>query len=116
MQAAEHDRRGNDEIAARRAVFARRRALGFANVFEDALAGGDVRTPGFGEGEATAGAVDQPGLEMRLKLGTFRLTVASGIPSAREAAERLPPSTAASSVAMDSRRSIMLPLFGRLSL
>src|SRR5215471_17340013 len=37
---------------------------------------------------------------------TFRLTVASGIPSLRAAADRLPASTAASSVDMDSNRSI----------
>src|SRR5215510_4164565 len=38
----------------------------------------------------------------------FRLTVGSGMPSLREAAERLPPSTAASSVVMAAKRSISI--------
>src|SRR6266404_3365622 len=47
---------------------------------------------------------------------TFRLTVASGMPSLRDAAERLPASTAASRVDMDSSRSITLPYNGRIVL
>ena len=60
MQPAEHDRRGDDQVASRRAVFARRGALGFSDVFEDALAGRDVGSARIGQRQAPAGPVDEP--------------------------------------------------------
>ena len=42
MQPAEGDRRSDDEVRPRRRVGARRRALGFADLVENALAGGDI--------------------------------------------------------------------------
>jgi hypothetical protein len=71
MQAAEHDRRGDGEVASRRHVFAGRSALGFTDVFKDPLAGRNVGAAGIGEHEATAGPIDEPCPQVRLEFGHF---------------------------------------------
>ena len=68
MQTAEDDRRGDHQIAFRRAVFARRGALGFAHVLKDALARRDIGSSRVGQTELPARPVEEPRLEMRLKV------------------------------------------------
>ena len=51
MQPAEHQRRGDDEVALRRGIFARRGALGLRDIVEDAPRRGDVVAAGIGEVE-----------------------------------------------------------------
>src|SRR5882724_12624199 len=75
VEAAEDDRRGDDEIAFRRAVFACRGTLGFADLFENPPAGGDVGSPRIGEREATVRPLEELRLEMRLE---FRDLAADG--------------------------------------
>src|ERR1700732_1922103 len=96
VETPEYDRCGDDQLASGSAVLACCGALGFPDVIEDALAGGDV------------GATASVRMSLRLvrvtsrvrrcasSSETFRLTVASGMPSLRDAPERLPASTAAS--------------------
>ena len=54
VQTAEDDGRGDDQIAFRRAVFARCRALSFAHVLKDALARRDIGSPRIGQCQSPA--------------------------------------------------------------
>jgi hypothetical protein len=107
VETPEYDRCGDDQLASGGAVLACCGALGFPDVIEDALARGYVGATGVGEDESSARPGDELCAQMRLQLSeTFRLTVASGIPSLRDAPERLPASTAASNADMASSLSM----------
>src|SRR3546814_10248335 len=49
---AQHERRGDPQLAARLGKLTRRGPFGFGDVFEDAFAGGEVIAAGVGEREA----------------------------------------------------------------
>ena len=54
MQTAEDNRCSDDQVAFRRAVLARRSALGFSDFFEDPLAGRDIRPARIGQRESAS--------------------------------------------------------------
>ncbi len=94
MHASEHDRRRQQHVAARDAVFAARDTLGLAQLLQHAPAAGDIGAARFRQQELTAGSHDELRAQMRLKIRHTAADGGQGIPSVREAAERLPPSTA----------------------
>src|SRR3546814_2256554 len=61
---AQHERRGDHQLAARLGKLTRRGPFGFGDVFEDAFAGGEVIAAGVGEREAACGAVEQACLQV----------------------------------------------------
>ena len=69
MQPAEHQRRGDDQLALRRAYSPAAARSASPTSSRMRRAGRDVVAAGIGQLEAAAGAVDQPRAEMRLELG-----------------------------------------------
>ena len=71
MQSAKNHRRGDDEVAARRGMFARRRALGVDHLVEDALGCGDISRARVGQREFAGRAGQKPRLQMRFEVGNL---------------------------------------------
>jgi hypothetical protein len=71
VQAAERDRRGYAELAARRRVLADSCALRLGDVGENALGRGDVGAPRIRRHQRATRPVEQLGAQMRLQLGNF---------------------------------------------
>ncbi len=69
VQAAEHDGRGEDQLAARRTVFAGGCALGLGDVIEDAPAGLEILPPGVGQRHPPGRAGEELHAEALLELG-----------------------------------------------
>jgi hypothetical protein len=69
MQAPEYDGRGDDQLAARRAVFAGGRALDLGDIVEDPPAGLEILPPGVGERHPPGRAGKQLHPEALLELG-----------------------------------------------
>ena len=69
MQPAKDDRRGDDEVAARRGMFPRRRALGLAHLVEDAPGRGDIGRARVGESELAGRSGEEPRVQMRFEVG-----------------------------------------------
>ena len=101
MQAPENDRGSNVQIALRSAILARCSTLRFADIFENLLARSDVGSAGIGQDEFPARTDDRRVFRCASSSETLRLTVVSGMRSLREAAERLPSSTAVTSIDID---------------
>jgi hypothetical protein len=68
VQLAEHDRRGDQQFAARRPVLAGRGALGFFQIVQDAAARLDEGLAGIGQQQLAAGAHDHLRAQVRLQL------------------------------------------------
>jgi hypothetical protein len=96
MKLAKHDRRGHAQVPPGFPILAARRAFGFREGVEDAPRCGYKNLAGFRN--LTPSRVSRSDIR--------RVTVGRGVDRARDAAERLPPSTAASRVRMASKRSI----------
>ena len=106
VQTAEHDRRGEDQLAPRRTVFARRRALGLGDVIEDAPAGSKYCRPVSVSDTRRVERARSCTPRLCSSSETFRLTVASGIPRRREAAEKPWASATAAKTDIASSRSM----------
>src|SRR5215831_15613334 len=68
VQAAEYDRRGDNQVSLRGAVLARGGALGFVDLLEDTLACLHVGSTRIGQRKPTGRPVEQPPPEMRLQI------------------------------------------------
>ena len=109
MQPPEHDGSGDDQMPARRAVLPGGRTLGVIDLIQYAPARRHIGPAASVSESLRLVRTTNCVRKCASSSATLRLTVASGMPSAREAADRLPPSTAAISVAIASNRSIEAP-------
>ena len=68
VELAEHDRRGDQQFAARGAILAARGALGIPEIVEQPPGDRDERLAGLGQDQLAAGAHEQLRAEMRLQV------------------------------------------------
>ncbi len=71
MQPAKDHRRSDDEVASRRGMFPRRRALGLAHLVEDAPGRGDIGRARVGESELAGRPGQEPRVQMRFEVGNL---------------------------------------------
>ena len=112
MQAAEEDRGGKDQLAARLMELAGGDPLGLIDLLEDAPGRSQVHGACVGERHFAGRAVRSLVPRWDSSSFTLRLTVASGMPNCRLAAEKLPASATRSTIDIASRRSMIIPFNG----
>src|ERR1700733_3259831 len=71
VQPAKDHGRGDDEVASWRGMFPRRRALGLAHLFEDALCRGEIGRARIGQREFAGRPGQEPCIQMRFEIGNL---------------------------------------------